>query len=114
MQQHFRKNMMALAIAAALGGASGLASAAGFALIEQSASGMGNAFAGAAATAEDAIAPAPGLNLLATARRDFRNVEKTAIFGGFSLPARIGSAILKGLHIGRTPPSLQTYSVGDM
>jgi long-chain fatty acid transport protein len=43
-----------LAIAAALGGASGLASAAGFALIEQSASGMGNAFAGAAATAEDA------------------------------------------------------------
>lgn len=54
MQRHFRKNLMALAIAAALGGASGLASAAGFALIEQSGSGMGNAFAGAAATAEDA------------------------------------------------------------
>ncbi|MEK6211288.1 MAG: outer membrane protein transport protein [Pseudomonadota bacterium] len=45
---------MALAIATALGGASGVASAAGFALIEQSGSGMGNAFAGAAATAEDA------------------------------------------------------------
>ena len=46
MQQHFRKKLMALAIATALGGASGLASAAGFALIEQSGSGMGNAFAG--------------------------------------------------------------------
>ena len=54
MQQHFRKDLMALAIAAALAGASGLASAAGFALIEQSGSGMGNAYAGAAATAEDA------------------------------------------------------------
>ena len=54
MQQHFRKKMMALAIATALGGASGLASAAGFALIEQSGSGMGNAYAGAAAVAEDA------------------------------------------------------------
>jgi long-chain fatty acid transport protein len=54
MQQDFRKNLVALATAAALGGASGLASAAGFALIEQSASGMGNAYAGAAATAEDA------------------------------------------------------------
>ena len=54
MQQHFRKKLMALAIATALGGASGLASAAGFALIEQSGSGMGNAYAGAAAVAEDA------------------------------------------------------------
>ena len=54
MQQHFRKHLMALAVAAALGGASGLASAAGFALIEQGASGMGNAYAGAAAVAEDA------------------------------------------------------------
>ena len=54
MQQHFRKNLMALAIAAALGGVPGLASAAGFALIEQSGSGMGNAYAGAAASAEDA------------------------------------------------------------
>jgi len=53
MQQHYRKNLMALAVAAVFGGASGLASAAGFALIEQSGSGMGNAFAGAAASAED-------------------------------------------------------------
>ncbi len=54
MRQQFRSDLMVLAIAAALCGASGPASAAGFALIEQSGSGMGNAFAGAAAVAEDA------------------------------------------------------------
>jgi long-chain fatty acid transport protein len=54
MQKNFGRNLVALAVASTLGGASTLATAAGFALIEQSASGMGNAFAGAAATAEDA------------------------------------------------------------
>lgn len=54
MQQKFRKSAMALAMAGVLCGASGMASAAGFALIEQSGGGMGNAYAGAAATAEDA------------------------------------------------------------
>jgi long-chain fatty acid transport protein len=54
MQQQFRKNLMVLAVASALSGASGVASAAAFALIEQGGSGMGNAYAGAAATAEDA------------------------------------------------------------
>ena len=54
MHNKFQANLIALAVASTLGGASTLASAAGFALIEQSASGMGNAFAGAAATAEDA------------------------------------------------------------
>jgi long-chain fatty acid transport protein len=54
MQQNFRRNLMALAVASALGGASGSAWSAAFALIEQSGSGMGNAYAGAAATAEDA------------------------------------------------------------
>src|SRR6185503_3276341 len=54
MQRYFRKDLMALAIAATLGGASGLTAAAGFALIEQSGSGMGNAMAGQAAAAEDA------------------------------------------------------------
>ena len=54
MQKKFQRNLVALAVASTLGGTSTLASAAGFALIEQSASGMGNAFAGAAATAEDA------------------------------------------------------------
>jgi long-chain fatty acid transport protein len=54
MQKTFRGNLMAMAVASALAGASGAAGAAGFALIEQSGSGMGNAYAGAAATAEDA------------------------------------------------------------
>ncbi len=54
MQNKFKRHLIALAVASTLGGAPTLASAAGFALIEQSASGMGNAFAGAAATAEDA------------------------------------------------------------
>ena len=54
MQKEFQRSLIVLAVASTLGGASTLASAAGFALIEQSASGMGNAFAGAAATAEDA------------------------------------------------------------
>lgn len=54
MQKKFQRSLIALAVASTLGGASTLASAAGFALIEQSASGMGNAFAGSAATAEDA------------------------------------------------------------
>lgn len=43
-----------LALAAAISVACGSANAAGYALIEQSASGMGNAYAGAAAIAEDA------------------------------------------------------------
>lgn len=50
----FQRNLVAMAVASALGCASGAASAAGFALIEQSGSGMGNAYAGAAASAEDA------------------------------------------------------------
>ena len=54
MQNKFKRHLIALAVTSTLGGASTLAPAAGFALIEQSASGMGNAFAGAAATAEDA------------------------------------------------------------
>jgi len=48
MKHYFRIALMALLSAATQG------HAAGFALIEQSASGMGNAFAGAAASAEDA------------------------------------------------------------
>ena len=43
-----------LAVGLALAGLSGLADAAGFALVEQNASGLGNAYAGAAAVAEDA------------------------------------------------------------
>lgn len=53
MQTKFPGKLPTLAFAIVLGGPTA-ASAAGFALIEQSASGMGNAYAGAAATAEDA------------------------------------------------------------
>lgn len=45
---------VAICILAALMAASGTAAASGFALIEQSASGLGNAYAGGAASAEDA------------------------------------------------------------
>lgn len=50
----FKRTVMACSIAAALGAISGNAAASGFALIEQSASGLGNAYAGGAAGAEDA------------------------------------------------------------
>jgi long-chain fatty acid transport protein len=49
-----KKTMTGLSVAGVLLMMSGTASASGFALIEQSASGMGNAFAGGAASAEDA------------------------------------------------------------
>jgi long-chain fatty acid transport protein len=45
---------LAAAVAAALAAAPGLAGAAGFALLEQNASGLGNAYAGSAAVVEDA------------------------------------------------------------
>ncbi|HEX7953666.1 MAG TPA: outer membrane protein transport protein [Burkholderiales bacterium] len=53
MKNKLARTGVALAAVSALGGMSTSVAAAGFALIEQSASGMGNAFAGAAATAED-------------------------------------------------------------
>ena len=48
------KKLMSLAVAAAVTGNSIAVQAAGFALIEQNASGLGNAFAGQAASAQDA------------------------------------------------------------
>ncbi|MBI5437302.1 MAG: outer membrane protein transport protein [Nitrosomonadales bacterium] len=50
----FRQTILACSIAASLAAVSGAAAASGFALIEQSASGLGNAYAGGAASAEDA------------------------------------------------------------
>ena len=50
----FRKTMASWSVTVALLAMSGSATASGFALIEQSASGLGNAFAGGAAGAEDA------------------------------------------------------------
>lgn len=50
----FKQTILACSIAASLAAVSGTAAASGFALIEQSASGLGNAYAGGAASAEDA------------------------------------------------------------
>lgn len=50
----FPYKILPLAVALVLGGFSGTAAAAGFALIEQSVSGMGNAFAGGAAAVDNA------------------------------------------------------------
>lgn len=54
MKRSFGRSVIAAAIAGLLPAGMNIAYGAGFALIEQSASGMGNAFAGAAAVAEDA------------------------------------------------------------
>jgi long-chain fatty acid transport protein len=54
MKKTFRKAALVAAVTGVFAGGAGTAAAAGFALIEQSGNGMGNAFAGAAATAEDA------------------------------------------------------------
>ncbi len=50
----FKQTMVSWSVAGALLAMSGSVAASGFALIEQSASGMGNAYAGGAASAEDA------------------------------------------------------------
>ena len=50
----FRKTVVSCSVAGAMLLMAGGAVASGFALIEQSGSGMGNAFAGGAASAEDA------------------------------------------------------------
>src|SRR3954463_16692997 len=46
--------LIAWSVAAAVGAGSGVAGAAGFQLLEQNASGLGNAYAGQAAAAQDA------------------------------------------------------------
>ncbi len=48
------KNVITCSIAVALAALSGAVAASGFALLEQNASGLGNAYAGGAAIAEDA------------------------------------------------------------
>ena len=84
-----------LSVGLALAGLSGLADAAGFALIEQNASGLGNAYAGAAAVAEDASTvyfnPA-GMTLLPD--RQFavagHLIKPKTKFSGTVTPAAIG------------------------
>ncbi len=51
---HRTRSLVSLAVSCALAAFPGFAQASGFALIEQNASGLGNAYAGAAAAAEDA------------------------------------------------------------
>ena len=65
----------------------GNASAAGFALIEQSASGIGNAFAGSAASAEDA---------------------STIFFNPAGMSYLPGKQIMVGVHCSRCRPSIST------
>ena len=54
MDRHAVKRFSGMGLATAITLGTGQAFAAGFALIEQSGSGMGNAYSGAAASAEDA------------------------------------------------------------
>jgi long-chain fatty acid transport protein len=79
---NFKKTLLSCSVASLFLVMSGSASASGFALIEQSASGLGNAFAGGAAGAEDASTvffnPA-GMTRL--------NGKQVAVAGHFILPS---------------------------
>lgn len=111
-----------LAVALCLAGADSV-HAAGFALIEHSASGMGNAFAGAAATAEDASTiwfnPA-GMSRLSGAQTvlsghlilpvsDFTNDNSTT-------SALVGGSPITGANDASKTPALvpNTYLVGEL
>lgn len=97
---------MTLAVAAAVATIAGGAQASGFALIEQNASGLGNAYAGAAAAAEDASTiyfnPAgmtrlPGRQAVGALHAiipsaKFNNTGSTPAGGGFSLGGEGGDA----------------------
>jgi long-chain fatty acid transport protein len=98
--------LVRIAVASALAVLSGGAQASGFALIEQNASGLGNAYAGAAAAAEDASTiyfnPAgmtriPGrqavgaLHLILPSAK-FSDTGSTAALGGFALGGNGGDA----------------------
>lgn len=107
-----KKKLIPTAFAAVAWSAAESAGAAGFALAEQSASGMGNAFAGAAASAQDAstvffnpagMALLPGPQVVVAGHA----VDVKAKFsnGGSSLPAAGGGA----LPVGATNPD-----AGDM
>jgi long-chain fatty acid transport protein len=86
MEPRTTTTLIRLGVVAALAGYAGGAGAAGFALIEQDASGVGNAFAGGAAAAEDAgtifFNPAgmtrlPGLQVLSAVHAIGANVNFT-------------------------------------
>lgn len=93
----FRKTLVNWSVASALLAMSGGAAASGFALIEQSASGLGNAYAGGAASAEDAstiffnpagMSKLPGKQIAVAAHfitpsAKFTNTTSTVAAGGF-------------------------------
>jgi long-chain fatty acid transport protein len=104
---------MALAVASALGGASGSAWSAAFALIEQSGSGMGNAYAGAAATAEDAstvffnpagMSKIEGMQIVAAGHI----IDLSAKF------SNSGSSIPLGATLAGSPPGGNGGEAGDI
>lgn len=102
MKTKFRKAALAAAVAGTFAGASTGVQAAAFGLIEQSGSGMGNAYAGAAATAEDASTvffnPA-GMSRLdgSQAAIAAHVINVSAKFSGTgSLPANMSAATLGG------------------
>jgi len=100
------RKLMTLAVAAALGGMAPGVYASGFALIEQNASGLGNAYAGAAAAAEDAstiffnpagMTKLPGRQAVGVLHAivpsaKFTNTGSTAAGGGFALGGNGGDA----------------------
>jgi long-chain fatty acid transport protein len=100
------RKLMPLAVTAALAAWSGGTLAGGFALIEQNASGLGNAFAGQAAAAEDAstiffnpagMARLPGRQFVGAVHliwpsAEFNNTGSTAAAGGFPLGSNGGDA----------------------
>jgi len=101
MKMKIKKSSLAIAAAMLSSGFSMQAQAAGFALIEFSASGMGNAFAGAAATAEDASTvqfnPA-GMTLLGSDQLSgvFHVILPSAEFNNNGSSTAFGSGDLSG------------------
>ena len=113
-----RQRVMAWAVAAALAGGSGGAYASGFQLMEQNASGLGNAYAGQAAAAENASTvffnPAgmtrlPGRQVTAAANF-IRPTNEFTNIGGSTAPAGIASPGANGGDAGAWNMIPNTYA----
>src|SRR6266852_7638644 len=117
-----RKTALSLAVAGAFAGGASQAHASAFALIEQSASGLGSSFAGAAATAEDASTifynPA-GMSLLpggmqVSAGLALINVSAKFNDSGSTAPAGIASLGGNGGNAGDLAAVPNLYFVMDL
>ena len=100
------RTLISFAVASTLAGLAGGAQGSGFALIEQNASGLGNAYAGAAAAADDAstiyfnpagMTKLPGRQAVMAGHliipsAKFSNTASTAAGGGFALGSNGGDA----------------------